>query len=66
MPKIKTHQSIAKRFKISKSGKLMKKKNGQNHFNAREKGSVTRAKRRPVNVSNTISKQLKDLITYSR
>jgi len=66
MPKIKTHQSIAKRFKISKTGKLIKKKAGQDHFNAREKGSVTRGKRRPVNTSTAISKQLKDLITYSR
>ena len=65
MPKIKTHQSIAKRFKISKTGKLMKRKAGQGHFNTREKGSVTRAKRRMQNTSDTIARPLKHLIPYS-
>jgi large subunit ribosomal protein L35 len=65
MPKIKTHKSIAKRFKISKTGRLMKKKAGQGHFNAREKGSVTRAKRRAQNTSERIAKPLKVLIPYS-
>ncbi|MCX6743857.1 MAG: 50S ribosomal protein L35 [Candidatus Parcubacteria bacterium] len=65
MPKIKTHQSIAKRFKISKTGKLMKKKAGQDHFNARERGSVTRAKRRPQQTSDRVARPLKHLIPYS-
>jgi len=65
MPKIKTHQSIAKRFKISKTGKLLKRKAGQDHFNAREKGSVTRAKRRTRNTSDTVARPLKHLIPYS-
>ncbi|MCX6743988.1 MAG: 50S ribosomal protein L35 [Candidatus Parcubacteria bacterium] len=62
---MKTHQSIAKRFKISKTGKLIKKKAGQDHFNAREKGSVTRAKRRNITTSKTVATPLKHLIPYS-
>jgi len=65
MPKIKTHQSIAKRFRVTKKGKLMKKKAGQDHFNARESGNITRAKRRTQKVDKTISKQLKSLMPYS-
>ena len=66
MPKIKTHQSIAKRYKVTRKGKLMKKKAGQNHFNARESGNVTRAKRRPQKTNKTMSKPLKLLIPYSK
>ena len=65
MPKIKTHQSIAKRFKMTKTGKMIRKKPGQDHFNAREKGSVTRAKRRNQTTSETVAKPLKHLIPYS-
>ncbi|MCX6743626.1 MAG: 50S ribosomal protein L35 [Candidatus Parcubacteria bacterium] len=65
MPKIKTHQSIAKRYKVTKKGKLMKKKAGQDHFNARESGNITRAKRRTQQADKTISKQLKSLMPYN-
>ncbi len=65
MPKLKNHKSIAKRFKITKKGKIIKKKAGQDHFNARESGNITKAKRRSVNVSKSISKQLKSLMPYS-
>lgn len=66
MPKIKTHKSVAKRFKITKKGKMMRKKGGQNHFNARESGNVTRAKRRLQKTNKTMSKPLKPLIPYSK
>jgi len=65
MPKLKTHQSIAKRFRVTKKGKVIKKKSGQDHFNARESGNITRAKRRRINVDKTITKQLKSLMPYS-
>jgi large subunit ribosomal protein L35 len=65
MPKIKTHQSIAKRYRVTKKGKLMKKKAGQDHFNARESSNITRAKRRNTTTSKTITKQLKSLMPYN-
>lgn len=47
MPKgQKTHKSIAKRYKLTKTGKVLKKKAGQGHFNARESSNITRAKRK--------------------
>lgn len=33
----KTNKSYAKRIKITKSGKLLSRKSGQNHFNAKER-----------------------------
>lgn len=32
MPKMKTHKGAAKRFKLTKSGKLKKNKSGLNHL----------------------------------
>ena len=33
---IKTNKSYTKRLKLTKSGKLLSRKTGQNHFNAKE------------------------------
>jgi ribosomal protein L35 len=45
---MKTNKAIAKRFQIKGKGKkkkLMKRTDGQDHFNARESGKTKRAKR---------------------
>lgn len=34
---MKTNKSYTKRLKITKNGKILSRKAGQNHFNAREK-----------------------------
>lgn len=49
MAKLKTIQAIAKRVRITKSGKgkkVMKRIAGQDHFNSRETGKTRRNKRR--------------------
>lgn len=43
---MKTNKSYKKRIKVTKSGKLITRKKGQNHYNAKESGSTTTAKRR--------------------
>ena len=35
---MKTNKSFSKRLKLTKNGKLMMRKAGQNHFNAKEGG----------------------------
>ncbi len=42
---MKTNKSYTKRIKLTKNGKLKVRKKGQNHFNAKESGNKTRAKR---------------------
>ncbi|MBI5731933.1 MAG: 50S ribosomal protein L35 [Candidatus Magasanikbacteria bacterium] len=51
MPKLKTRQATAKRFIKTRTGKFLKRKAGQDHFNSRERGKITRNKRRDVNFS---------------
>ncbi len=60
--KLKTHKTVAKRIKITASGKLIKRKGGQDHFNSRESGNVTRNKRRDLAVSKRYTRNLKSLI----
>lgn len=43
---IKTNKSYLKRLKLTKNGKLMARKPGQNHFNAKERTRVSGNKRR--------------------
>ena len=66
MPKIKTHKSSVKRFKFSnpknkKNKKTIHRRSGQNHFNARESGVVTKRKRRNKEISKSIVKTIKTL-----
>jgi len=65
MPKIKTHKATAKRFVITKTKKIKRRKAGQNHFNAKEPGAVTRRKRRDVSAHKSNIKTIKKLIPYS-
>lgn len=65
MPKLKTQKSVSERFKITKSNKgskVLKRTAGQDHFNSREPGKVTRNKRRDKNLSKTNIRTVKTLI----
>ena len=62
--KLKTKKSIAKRFKITKTGKILHRKSGQDHFNARESGKVTRSKRPSQEISQVNKKRVKRAIPY--
>jgi len=62
---IKTHKSLSKRIKITKNGKLIKKMSGRGHFNARESGSVTRAKRANLTLSKVHYENIKQLLPHS-
>lgn len=60
--KVKTHKATAKRFRVTAKGKYMKRMAGQDHFNARESGVVTRRKRRDVQIAKVNSPAIKKLI----
>lgn len=45
---MKTNKSYSKRIKVTKNGKLVTRKIGQNHFNAKNKTGTTLKKRRTV------------------
>jgi len=43
---LKTNKSLKKRLKITKNGKILSRKAGQNHFNAKESRSKQLAQKR--------------------
>ena len=45
---MKTNKSYAKRIKVTKNGKLVTRKIGQNHFNAKNRTNTTLKKRKAV------------------
>ena len=45
---MKTNKSYTKRLKLTKSGKLLARKSGQNHFNAKERRATKADKNRNV------------------
>lgn len=62
---LKTQKAVMKRFRITKSGKIMQKRKGQDHFNAREPSKVTRNKRRLFTLAKTEQRTIKQLLPYS-
>jgi ribosomal protein L35 len=62
--KQKTNKRIAKTFWVTGSGKVMRRKAGQAHFNSREKGNTTMGKRRDWALGNkTDAKKIKSVIS---
>lgn len=62
---MKTHKALAKRIKITRTGKVIKRKAGQGHFNSRESANITRNKRTDVSVSKALKGVIKTSIPYS-
>ena len=59
---MKTRKSIKKRFKITKTGKVLRRPSGQDHYRAKKSGNQIRKKRKWVKVSTSESKRIKKLI----
>jgi ribosomal protein L35 len=66
MPKAKTIKCVAKRIKITKNKKLLKKTSGQDHFNSREPGKVTRQKRKDRTISNSYKSNIWKFLPNSK
>jgi ribosomal protein L35 len=50
---MKTNKSYTKRIRVTRTGKLMARKAGQDHFNAKASGSKRSGKRRLVALTLT-------------
>lgn len=46
---MKTNKSFTKRIRVTKNGKILARKAGQNHFNAKESGRGQMGKKRSDN-----------------
>ena len=62
--KLKTNKALKKRIKVTSKKKILIRTGGQDHFNSRESGKVTRNKRRDKKLSNANVKNVKKLLPY--
>ncbi len=60
----KTRKSIKKRFKITKNGKVLRRKSASNHLKSKKTGKNKRKKRKYVEVSKPEAKLIKKLLKY--
>jgi large subunit ribosomal protein L35 len=58
---MKTRKSVSKRFKITKTGKVLRRATGQDHFRAKKSGKKIRQSRKWVEVSKPLAKKVKQL-----
>lgn len=62
MPKAKTRKTITKRFKLTGTGKLMRKPSRTSHRNRIDDASTKSRKSGMVEVSKAFTKKLKSMI----
>jgi ribosomal protein L35 len=48
---MKTNKSYTKRLKVTKNGKIIARKPGQNHFNAKQSGTQRLARKRTATLT---------------
>jgi len=66
MPKFKPRKALIKRFKITKSGKVLRRPSGIDHYRAKKSGKQVRNSRKWVEVSPTEVKKIKRLLGAKR
>ena len=65
MPKMKTKKSVAKRFKVTGSGKLKRAKAFKSHILTKKSTKTKRNLRQTAYVSETQEKTMKTLMPYA-
>lgn len=64
MPKIKTHRGAAKRFQVTGTGKLKRRRGYKSHLLTGKSAKRTRRLRKPAVVSDTEHTVIKRLLPY--
>jgi len=65
MPKMKTHKTTAKRFKVTASGKIRRIKIGKSHLRRKKPSRVLRSFDKTIDVTDSGSvKRVKRLLPY--
>jgi large subunit ribosomal protein L35 len=59
----KTKKALTKRFKITKTGKILRRISGQNHYRAKKTGQKRRAGRKWVALAPNEAKKLKKYLS---
>ncbi len=65
MAKLKTHQATAKRVVLTRRGKALKRKSGQDHFNSRESSGTRMRKRRDIAFDPLLARTARRALPYA-
>jgi large subunit ribosomal protein L35 len=65
MPKLKTNRSAAKRFRVTKTGRLKKRSAGRGHMLGKKSRKRKRHLRQSSYVSNVDARKLKKILPYA-
>ena len=65
MPKLKTHRGVAKRVKISGSGKMIRRKSFHSHLLSHKSSARKRRLKKPDKVHSSDAKRIRRLLPYS-
>ncbi len=60
---MKTRKSILKRFKITKTGKILRRPTGLDHYRAKKSGEKIRKSRKWIPVSKAETKKIRRLLS---
>ncbi|HEX7586474.1 MAG TPA: 50S ribosomal protein L35 [Patescibacteria group bacterium] len=66
MPKLKTNKAVAKKVKVTKKRKVLRRKTNQNHFNSKDSGKVGRSKRMDVTLFKTDAQNVLKSLPYAK
>jgi large subunit ribosomal protein L35 len=66
MPKQKTRKSVTRRFRITKTGKVLRRRSFARHLNEKKSSSRKRALRRTVETKKTYAKKIKKALGKGR
>ncbi|PIV43198.1 MAG: 50S ribosomal protein L35 [Candidatus Nealsonbacteria bacterium CG_4_10_14_0_2_um_filter_40_15] len=62
MTKLKSRKSVTKRFRITKTGKILRRPSGLDHYRAKKSGKKVRESRKWVKVSKSETKAIKRIL----
>lgn len=65
MPKMKTPKSVAKKVKITKNKKVLRRGTGQNHYNSKESGKAGREKKKDVQLFSADERNVVKAMPYA-
>lgn len=64
MPKMRISKSVRDRFKISKSGKIIRRKIGQRHLKSNKSRTNLRRGKEPIEVKGAMRQKLRKLLGF--
>ena len=64
MPKQKTRKSVLKRFKVTKTGKVIRRGSCGRHLNAKKSKKRRRRQKTPKQVTNRMAIKIKKILGY--